>query len=255
MKSIVHGQSLTVKSLGRPLTASWWILVAGFLVLQTGCAQEFKVHVNPRPSQAELDEEIVRVSKEATPHSVSGPVSAGSLWPADGRASLYGDHKAFRVGDVLTVSVSESAKASNTANTDLARNTSNKAQVSALWGLQDILSQTNLTKLDVTTDSSHKGAGATARTGQLTASLTAVVKDVLPNGNLVIQGTRSVLVNHEEQYMTLTGVVRPEDIGRDNMVFSTQIADARISFGGIGVVADKQRSGWATWAFDWLFPF
>jgi flagellar L-ring protein precursor FlgH len=196
---------------------------------------------------------IARVSKR-WPHSVRAGVSR--FFVAGGRShSLYGDHKAFRVGDVLTVSVSESAKASNTANTDLSRNTSNQAQVSALWGLQDILSQSNLTKLDVTSDTSHKGAGSTARTGQLTASLTAVVKEVLPNGNLAIQGTRSVLVNHEEQYMTLTGIVRPEDIGRDNTVFSTQIADARIAFGGTGVVADKQRSGWGTWAFDWLFPF
>ncbi len=255
MKSTIHNQKLMVKTLERPRAAFWWILVSALFALQTGCAQELKVHVNPRPTQAELDEEVARVSQAATPHAVSGPVSAGSLWPADDRGSFYGDRKAFRMGDVLTVIVSESAKASNTANTDLARNTSNKAQVNALWGLQDILSQANLANLDVTSDTSHKGTGSTARTGELTASLTAVVKDVLPNGNLAIQGTRSVLVNHEEQYMTLTGIVRPEDIGRDNTLSSAQIADARISFGGTGVVADKQRSGWGTWAFDWLFPF
>jgi flagellar L-ring protein precursor FlgH len=152
--------------------------------------------------------------------------------------------------------VVESAKASNTADTDLSRKSANKAEITALFGLQGALARSDLTNLiDVTADNSHKGSGATQREGKLTASLTAIVKDVLPNGNLVIQGSRSTVVNNEEQYMTLTGIVRPEDIGRDNMVLSSQIADARITFGGIGVVADKQRSGWGTWVFDWLFPF
>lgn len=256
MKSTGKSQQTTVKIFAGALTACWRLVAVSSFVLLAGCAQQLKVRVNPQPSQAELDDEILRVSQATISHSASGPVSVGSLWPADDRTSFYGDRKAFRVGDVLTVSVSESAKASNTANTDLARNSANKAQVSALWGLQGILSQANLTNfLDVTSDTSHKGAGSTARTGELTASLTAIVKEVLPNGNLAIQGTRSVVVNHEEQFMTLTGIVRPEDIGRDNTLSSTQIADARISFGGVGIVADKQRSGWATWAFDWLFPF
>jgi flagellar L-ring protein precursor FlgH len=81
------------------------------------------------------------------------------------------------------------------------------------------------------------------------------VKEVLPNGNLVIQGTRAVAVNHEEQYITITGVVRPEDILRDNVVLSGQVANANIAIGGRGIVADKQNSGWATWIFDFLWPF
>ena len=85
--------------------------------------------------------------------------------------------------------------------------------------------------------------------------MTAVVREVLPNGNLVVQGSRATVVNNEEQLMTLTGIVRPEDISRDNIVLSTQVADARITFGGIGLVADKQRSGWGTWLFDWVWPF
>ena len=85
--------------------------------------------------------------------------------------------------------------------------------------------------------------------------MTAIVREVLPNGNLIIQGTRAVAVNHEEQYITITGVIRPEDVNRDNVVLSTQVADANISIGGTGVVADKQRSGWGTWIFDFLWPF
>jgi flagellar L-ring protein precursor FlgH len=238
---------------------SFWMLTAGCVFLLAGCAEQIKAHVNPRPSQEELAEEVAHVSAAAIPQAPTGAASVGSLWPADARASFYGDYgdrKAFRVGDVLTVSVSESAKASNTANTDLARTTANTAKVSALLGLQGALSKADLTNfLDVSSNSNHKGTGSTHRAGELTASITAVVKDVLPNGNLAIQGTRSVVVNNEEQFMTLTGMVRPEDIGRDNTLSSSQIADARISFGGVGVIADKQRSGWGTWLFDWLFPF
>ena len=231
-------------------------LITQSSVLMLGCAQQMKVRFNPQPTAEELAQEVSRASLSAVPRPATGPVSAGSLWPADDRTFFYGDRKAFRVGDVLTVQVSESAKASNTADTDLSRSSSNKAEITAMLGLQGALARSDLSNLlDVSADSSHAGSGSTKREGRLTASITAVVKEVLPNGNLVVQGMRSVTVNNEEQFMTLTGIVRQEDIGRDNSVSSSQIADARIAFGGVGIIADKQRSGWGTWVFDWLFPF
>jgi flagellar L-ring protein precursor FlgH len=237
-------------------STGYWLLATGYFVLLSGCAPQMKVRFNPQPTSEELAQEVARVSQSAVPRSTTGPVSPGSLWPVDDRIFFYGDRKAFRVGDVLTVQVSESAKASNTADTDLSRKTANKAEITALLGLQGALANSELSNLiDVTSDSSHTGAGSTKREGKLTASITAIVKEVLPNGNLVIQGRRAVVVNNEEQYMTLTGVVRQDDIDRDNMVVSSHIADARITFGGMGVIADKQRSGWGTWVFDWLFPF
>jgi len=246
-----------VKSLDRTwLATSHCLLAIASFVLSAGCAQQMKVRFNPQPTEKDLAQEVARASVSAVPRSATGPVSAGSLWPADDRTFFYGDRKAFRVGDVLTVRVVESAKAANTANTDLSRSSANKAEITALFGLQGALARSDLNNLlDVTADNSHAGAGSTKREGQLTASITTVVKEVQPNGNLIIQGTRSVTVNNEEQFMTLTGIVRQEDISRENSVLSSQIADARIAFGGIGVVADKQRSGWGTWVFDWLFPF
>lgn len=257
MRANVKSRKSKIKNLERTwFSAGSRLLATGYLVLLSGCAQQMKVRFNPQPTEKELAQDVARASLSAVPRSAPGPVSAGSLWPADDRTFFYGDRKAFRVGDVLTVQVSESAKASNTANTDLSRSSENRAEIAALFGLQGALARSNLTNLlDVTADNSHTGAGSTKREGRLTANITAVVKDVLPNGNLVIQGTRSVTVNHEEQFMTLTGIVRQEDIDHNNSVSSSQIADARIAFGGIGIVADKQRSGWGTWAFDWLFPF
>ncbi|MBI3304557.1 MAG: flagellar basal body L-ring protein FlgH [Deltaproteobacteria bacterium] len=238
------------------VSTGYWLLATGSFLLLSACGPQMKVRFAPQPSPEELAQEVARVSQTAVPRSAPVPVSAGSLWPADDRTFFYGDRKALRVGDSLTVRVVEAAKASNTADTDLSRASANKAKVTALFGLQGALARSDLTNLlDVTADSSHKGSGATKREGKLTASLTALVKEVLPNGNLVIQGSRSVVVNYEEQFTTLTGIVRPEDIGRDNVVLSSQIADARITFGGVGLVADKQRSGWGTWIFDWIFPF
>ncbi len=257
MTSKIKNQKSTVANLGSVLASTgYWLLATGCLLFFSGCAPQMKVRFNPQPTSEELAQEVSRIRQSVAPHSAAGPVAAGSLWPADDRAFFYGDRKAFRVGDVLTIQVAESAKASNTANTDLSRKSANKAELTAMLGLQGALAKSDLTNLiDVTSDSSHAGSGSTKREGQLTASITAVVKDVLPNGNLVIQGRRAVVVNNEEQFMTLTGIVRQEDIGRNNALSSSQIADARITFGGMGVIADKQRSGWGTWVFDWLFPF
>jgi flagellar L-ring protein precursor FlgH len=185
------------------------------------------------------------------------PVSRGSLWPTDDHVFPYADHKALRVGDIITISVIENAKANNTADTDLSRTSTLDASLSSWFGKDKFLQLFKVGNdlIKSASEDTHKGAGSTTRQGQLTATITAVVKEVLPNGNLVIRGTRNVAVNHEEQYIVITGVVRPLDVNRDNVVLSTQVADANIAIGGSGVVADKQRSGWGTWIFDLVWPF
>ncbi|HEX2227983.1 MAG TPA: flagellar basal body L-ring protein FlgH [Candidatus Binatia bacterium] len=222
-----------------------------------GCSAAIEKRFFPKPTEAELAQEVMRLGQTNVGEQVRRPVAMGSLWPADDHVFFYGDKKALRVGDIITVRIVESAQASNTADTDLSRNSSIKAGVSTFFGKRKFL---NLFKLDEdllasSAQNSHQGAGSTTRSGQLTATMTAVVREVLPNGNLVVQGTREVLVNHEQQFITLTGIVRPLDIDRDNVVLSTQLADASITIGGLGVVADKQRSGWGTWLFDFVWPF
>jgi flagellar L-ring protein precursor FlgH len=99
------------------------------------------------------------------------------------------------------------------------------------------------------------GSGQTSRDETMTASITARVVDVTPEGNLFIRGTREVKVNNETQYITLTGLIRPEDISPDNTVLSSYIADAQIAYSGSGSVSDKQRPGWLTRALDLIWPF
>ena len=227
-----------------------------FLLL-AGCGTMIEKRFFPKPSDAEMAREVSRLSQTETISANLHPASPGSLWPASDQVFFYGDKKALRVGDIITVRIIENAEASNTADTDLSRKSSANASFNTFFGRKKFLDLFKLGDdlLNTSSDNSHKGSGSTTRSGQLTATMTAVVREVLPNGNLVVQGTREVLVNHEQQFITLTGIVRPQDITRDNVVLSTQLADANISIGGLGVVADKQRSGWGTWIFDFIWPF
>ena len=221
------------------------------------CGPMIEKRFFPKPSELEMAREVGRLGQTDVTAKSNQPVSQGSLWPADDHVFFYADKKALRMGDILTVRIIESTQANNTADTDLSRNSSASASLSTFFGKKKFLNLFKLSEdlLATTSENSHQGAGVTTRSGQLTATMTAVVREVLPNGNLVVQGTREVLVNHEQQFMTLTGVVRPQDMSRDNIVLSTQLADANISIGGLGVVADKQRSGWGTWLFDFVWPF
>jgi len=233
------------------------ISLVALFVVNIGCAQMIEKRFFPKPTDGEMAQEVSRLGQTEVKTQNALPAAPGSLWPADDRVFFYADKKALRVGDIITVRIIESAQASNTADTDLSRTSSANASFSTFFGKKKFL---NLFKLGddlltTSSDNSHKGAGSTTRSGELTAVMTAVVRDVLPNGNLVVQGTREVLVNHEQQFITLTGIVRPQDVSRDNIVLSTQLADANITIGGLGVVADKQRSGWGTWIFDLIWPF
>jgi flagellar L-ring protein FlgH len=233
------------------------ILLLVLLSMAMGCGPIIEKRFFPKPTEAEMAKEVNRLSQTEVRNQNPQPVALGSLWPADDHVFFYADRKALRVGDIITVSIVESAKANNTADTDLSRSSSLDASLSSWFGKEKFLQLFKVGNdlIKSSADDAHKGSGTTTREGQLTATISAVVKDVLPNGNLVIQGTRALAVNHEEEYIVITGVVRPLDVNRDNVVLSTQVADANIAIGGEGVVADKQRSGWGTWIFDLVWPF
>lgn len=227
------------------------------LGLFTACGPIIEKRFFPKPTEADMAREVNRLSQTEVRNQSPQPVAPGSLWPADDHVFFYADRKALRVGDIITISIVENAKANNTADTDLSRSSSLDASLSSWFGKEKFLQLFKVGNdlIKSSADNAHKGAGSTTREGQFTATVTAVVKEVLANGNLVIQGTRALAVNHEEQYIVITGVVRPLDVNRDNVVLSTQVADANIAIGGSGVVADKQRSGWGTWIFDFVWPF
>lgn len=192
----------------------------------------------------------------------------GSLWEDNGPLSeLFINPKARRVGDIVTISIVEASSAKNNATTDTTRASSLTAGIEKFFGLGDKYREKNYRSLPEYFDpfqkvavkgsleSGFKGDGATSREGKLTAYITARVTEVLPNGNLVIVGSREIMVNNETQFITLSGIIRPRDISPDNVILSTCISDARIAYSGIGVVDDRQRPGWLANFLNRVWPF
>jgi flagellar L-ring protein precursor FlgH len=177
--------------------------------------------------------------------------SPGSLW-RDGRspAMLYTDARALRANDLVVVKVEEVADAKRSSDTDL----THKSNVSALAAFNKALASPSL-QVNGTFDKTFQGLGSTGRTERLTATVPALVRKVLPNGNLFIEGHRAILVNSEEQHFYISGVVRPIDIDQENSVKSSMIADAEIEFTGRGILSDNQRQGWLARYMGWLWPF
>jgi flagellar L-ring protein precursor FlgH len=109
--------------------------------------------------------------------------------------------------------------------------------------------------LNISNSSKFAGAGSTSRQENLNATITARVIDVLPNGNLLIEGRRNIKVNEEDQIIVLEGTIRSRDIAQDNTVNSIYVADARISYSGRGIISDRQSPGWLMNILDKIWPF
>ena len=172
--------------------------------------------------------------------------------------SLYSGRRAIDIGDLVTIQIAHSTAADSSANTKLSRKSEASIGISAMLGLEGALANIGLTPsalIAATGKNDFDGAGGTNRSGALSATLTARVVDVESNGILVIGGRQAMKINNEVQILTLRGRVDPRSIGADNTVSSTQIADARIEYSGMGVVASKQRPGWLSRILDLISPF
>ena len=194
--------------------------------------------------------------------AIAGPPPAGanSLWRSGARA-FFQDQRAHRVGDILTVNIKidDSAQVQNTSVTS--RKSSADVGVNHLFGLESSLGKILPSAFDpnkavgVSTDIAANGAGSVNRSEAVNLTVAAIVTTVLPNGNLVIQGRQEVRVNAELRELTVAGVVRPEDISPANAIAHTQIAEARISYGGRGQVSNVQRTPYGTALVQKFSPF
>jgi flagellar L-ring protein precursor FlgH len=190
--------------------------------------------------------------KEKTLASSPTP-EEGSLWTGKDLYGVCADLRARNVGDIVTINIVESASASKNATTK----TSKATALDASWTgvLQNISGDLLGSSVKAGFANSSDGQGATTRNSTLNAYISAHVIQVLPNGNLAIQGSRQVQVNNENQIINIQGVIRPVDIDSRNEVLSTSIAEAKIELNGQGVISDKQRVGWLTRILDWVWPF
>ena len=145
--------------------------------------------------------------------------------------SLYSDQKAQHVGDIVTIIIAESSKASKSTTTKNSKKTGSDGRLSELLGLAVGDLPLNL---GVNGGSDYSGSGTITRSGNMEARLSSVVKEVLPNGNLVLEGTRQVTINNDVQTITISGIVDPKAITQDNTVLSTYVANAQIKYAGEG---------------------
>jgi len=229
-------------------TISTICLLAVATISITGCM--------PRMDKAAIDQQQQRVEKALnTPHDHTS--NTGSLW-ANGGMGLLSDPKAARVGDLVTVLVSENAKATRSLGSKVSKKSARKAGLSANLKYGAALTNKDVNPsgdLSMSNSKSFDGSGSTNNSDTLTASVTSVVTHVYPNGNMRISGKRLLTVNHEPQEITFSGIIRPIDITATNTILSSKVAQARISYGGTGALATAAHEGWLSQTLDYIWPF
>ncbi|MDJ0782885.1 MAG: flagellar basal body L-ring protein FlgH [Desulfosarcinaceae bacterium] len=230
----------------------------GLMACSTGSSNQINVQQNPN-----FDGDLLAVKQDLEREHAAAynPPEAGSLWTDQNNfGSLFTNPKARHIGDILTIRIVESSSATNKASTQTGRSSSVSASVNNFFGLENDFSANSpffnpFGRVSGGVESDFDGSGTTKRSGDLTATITARVVDILPNGNLIVMGSREVLVNREKQEITLSGIVRPRDISSENVVLSNYIADAKIAYSGSGIINDRQRPGWLARTIDAIWPF
>lgn len=196
------------------------------------------------------------------------PRHANSLW-RPGARQFFKDPRATKVGDILTVNINIQERAQLQNNTSTSRSNSEDAGLPNFLGLETPLNAAGMASginkvfrnadpaalVGMTSESQVQGQGQVNRQEQITLNVAALVTQVLPNGNLVVQGRQEVRVNNEVRELLIQGIVRPEDITATNTVVHTQMAEARISYGGRGQLTDVQQGRWGQQIYDIVFPF
>ncbi|QIG79678.1 flagellar basal body L-ring protein FlgH [Stakelama tenebrarum] len=189
------------------------------------------------------------------------PQASGASLFRTGAGALFRDQRASTMGDILTIRIHIDDRANLGNNTSRSRGGSETGGIAGLLGLQTPLQNVlpgnpdPSTLVDTSSNSQFSGGGSTARSETIDMTMAAIVTQVLPNGNLVIRGRQEVRVNFEMRELILTGIVRPQDIERDNSIQHSKIAEARIIYGGRGQLTDAQQARWGQQIYDALFPF
>ncbi|MBS3847908.1 flagellar basal body L-ring protein FlgH [Devosia sp. BSSL-BM10] len=192
------------------------------------------------------------------PQAIADTYQANSLYRTSAKG-FFKDERAHRIGDILTVivTVNDSAKIAN--NTQSSRNSTNSAGMGGILGsMVDTASGGTIDTndaVDFNSGIANTGKGSVNRSESLQTSVAAVVTQVLPNGNLVIEGHQEVRVNFEVRDLVVAGIVRPSDIQANNTIPSSKIAEARIAYGGRGQITDVQQPRYGQQVMDAILPF
>ena len=206
-----------------------------FVLASSASAAKLKLKKDPGPSP--LDKYVT----DAAHRKTDADSSPGSLWSPGARlADLGSDPRATRVDDIVTIVVNENTSAVSTGTTQTSRASAASAGVTALAGIPKATAMLpNL--LNMSGSTSLNGQGTTTRASTLTSTLAARVIGVMPNGNLIVEGSKKVGINSENQLVTVRGVVRPVDIAPDDTVSANSLAEVEVKVDGKGVVNDVAR--------------
>ena len=232
-------------------------------LLLTGCAAADRLaQVGRQPALTAIENPTTQPGYKPVQMPMPEPetpiYNPNSLWRTGSRA-FFKDQRARRVGDILTVIVKITDQAKIKNSTERSRSTGEGLTASGALGneFMKIVPGGSDASAVVGLDgsSSSKGAGSVKRSEELVTNIAAVVTQVLPNGNLVIEGRQEVRVNFEIRELIVAGIVRPEDIAADNTIDSAKIAQARIAYGGRGQITDVQQPRYGQQVLDILLPF
>ena len=181
------------------------------------------------------------------------PTSGAIYQPARG-LTLFDDVTARRVGDTVTIVLAERTQASKSASTDAQKDSSIDTGIPLLGGGTVTLNGDEILSNEWETKQDFGGKGSSSQSNQLNGSITVTVAEVYPNGNLLVRGEKWLTLNQGEEFVQISGIIRPSDIERNNSVPSFKVADARITYSGAGAIADANRPGFLARFFMKLWP-
>ena len=215
------------------------------LSMATGCAQT-RIVVQPDPQYAPVDLNAIEFKPEPN----------GSIFQTGRSVRLFEDNKAFRIGDVLSVTLLEETNASKSAETNTEKEDEAEIGASLLFGGEGPTVNGNLVlNSQFDAEREFSGKGDSAQSNSLEGEIAVTVVDVLPSGNLLVRGEKIIGLNQGSEFIRISGLVRPTDVSTDNIVVSSKLANARIFYGGGGTIAESNTKGWLSRFFDSpIFP-
>lgn len=242
----IQASGFEYRRAGRPGLRRLALVMVLLPLLLGGCATMTPVERGDDP----------RFTSVTPPQPLPPEQNNGAIFQPASNQGLFADYKAGQVGDVLTVVLAERTQARKSASTSTSKDSNVSMNNPTLLGRPITSGGVPLLDASVGGSRDFEGEGDSAQSNQLDGSITVTVSEVLPNGNLVVQGEKWLQINQGQEYIRLRGIVRPVDIRADNTVNSNQIADAQVAYGGSGTLADSNNPGWLTRFFNSpVWPF
>lgn len=182
--------------------------------------------------------------------------SNGSIYRPGFGLTLFADSKAQRVGDLLTIQLVEQTNASKSATTTTAKDSSMDLSAASILGAPVLYGGNQILNNSADFSREFSGDGSSSQSNSLSGSITVTVAEVMPNGNLIVRGEKVVSINQGDEFIRFSGIVRPIDVSPNNTIFSTQVANAEVTYGGSGIINEVNKKGWLARFFDSPFmPF